>query len=313
MYEVPTPNYGGLEEETLDKVDTSGLPSCSSFPRFFRASGSMMEFSSLDSLPSVFEPTPIDPRASVVVDTFHPSCRTNANFNAIMTGCLLTLIQQEEEELSSRKRPWVGKGGGPVVLSEVSTTRAQDSDDLSLILSSSSTKRARTMTKGDSSTNSSDDGNTLRSSHVEQWSKRFSEMVAFQKEHGHCLVPLSWQPNPALAHWVKRQRYQNRIKKDGKHSTMTPERFKALEELGFTWDSHSAAWWERWQELANFKQRHGHPNVPKKFPENQQLAVWVKCQRRQYKLFTEGKSSNMTRERIDRLNSLGFVFKPRDL
>ena len=307
MYEVPIPNYGALDEETLDKLDTSGLPSCSSFPRssYYRASESsmVMGFSSFDSLPSVFEPTPINPKSSIVVES--------VNFNSILTSHLLTLI---EDESSSWKRlhHW---NGGPVISEFTKTSPKRHSDDLSLDQRALTNKRPRKMSNdGDccSSTNS-DDLTSLRSSHVEQWGKRFSEMVKFQKEHGHCLVPLSWEPNPALAHWVKRQRYQYRIKQDGKHSTMTPERFKALEDLGFTWDSHSAAWLERWQELAAFKQCHGHANVPKKFPENQQLAVWVKCQRRQYKLFTEGKCSNITLERIERLNSLGFVFKPREL
>jgi hypothetical protein len=125
---------------------------------------------------------------------------------------------------------------------------------------------------------------------------------------------MNWPPNPSLAHWVKRQRYQYRIRnEEGKHSSMTPERVEALQELGFTWDSHSVAWLERWQELAEFKQRNGHPNVPKTYPENSKLAVWVKCQRRQYKLYAVGQRSNMTPDRIERLNSLGFVFNPRSV
>ena len=92
---------------------------------------------------------------------------------------------------------------------------------------------------------------------------------------------------------------------------MTEERQAALARLGFVWDSHAAGWEERWDELREFRERHGHCNVPKKYPENPQLAVWVKCQRRQFKLFSEGKSSNMTRQRIERLQVLGFVFNPR--
>jgi hypothetical protein len=94
---------------------------------------------------------------------------------------------------------------------------------------------------------------------------------------------------------------------------MTPERLEALQALGFTWDSHSVAWYERWQELAKFKQRYGHPSVPKQYPENRKLAIWVKCQRRQYKLYASGQCSNMTPDRIEHLNSLGFVFNPRSV
>lgn len=35
------------------------------------------------------------------------------------------------------------------------------------------------------------------------------------------------------------------------------------------------------------------------------------CQRRQFKLYSEGKDSNMTMDRIQKLKRLGFVFTPR--
>eukprot|EP00339_Tiarina_fusa_P002097 CAMPEP_0117019936 /NCGR_PEP_ID=MMETSP0472-20121206/15217_1 /TAXON_ID=693140 ORGANISM="Tiarina fusus, Strain LIS" /NCGR_SAMPLE_ID=MMETSP0472 /ASSEMBLY_ACC=CAM_ASM_000603 /LENGTH=313 /DNA_ID=CAMNT_0004725005 /DNA_START=44 /DNA_END=985 /DNA_ORIENTATION=- len=165
----------------------------------------------------------------------------------------------------------------------------------------------------DSASDSEDSGNctSFRSSHVEQWNQRYRELKRFRKEHGHCLVPLNWPSNHSLAHWVKRQRYQFRMKREGKHSTLTCERQAALEGLGFVWDSHAAGWEERWNELRTFRERHGHCNVPKKYPENQQLAVWVKCQRRQFKLFAGGDNSNMTKGRIEKLQVLGFVFDPR--
>lgn len=151
----------------------------------------------------------------------------------------------------------------------------------------------------------------FRSNQLEQWNQRYHELVEFRQQHGHCLVPLSWPSNPSLAHWVKRQRHQYRMKQEGKHSTLTPDREEALSILGFVWDSHAAGWDERWKELRAYREEHGHCRVPKKYPENPQLAVWVKCQRRQFKLYTEGRDSNMTRERIEKLLSLGFVFLPR--
>jgi hypothetical protein len=171
---------------------------------------------------------------------------------------------------------------------------------------------SRTRSEVDSTITSNSSGDpTLRSSHIELWGKRFSDLVEYRNKYGDCLVPLNWPLNPALAHWVKRQRYQHRIKNEGKHSSMSPERQQALQKLGFTWDSHALAWYERWQELAEFKQCYGHPNVPKQYPENGQLALWVKCQRRQYKLYVSGLKSSMTPDRIERLNCLGFVFSPR--
>ena len=94
--------------------------------------------------------------------------------------------------------------------------------------------------------------------------------------------------------------------RDGKSSTMTEERVKALEDIGFIWDSQGAAWGERLAELRLYRQEFGHCNVPSNFSQNPQLATWVKCQRRQYKLHMEGKPSNMTTQRIQDLESIGF-------
>ena len=101
------------------------------------------------------------------------------------------------------------------------------------------------------------------------------------------------------------------LKKDGAHSTLTDEREFALGCLGFVWDSHAASWEERWNELREYRNIHGHSNVPKKYSENPQLSVWVKCQRRQFKLHSEGKASNMNPDRIRRLLELDFDFLPR--
>ena len=120
----------------------------------------------------------------------------------------------------------------------------------------------------------------FRASQMEQWGKRYKELIVFREEHGHCVVPLYYPANPTLSHWVKRQRCQYKLKVDGKHSTLTDERQSMLEELGFTWDSHNAAWEERFFELCVFKENNGHCNVPSSYPENPPLAAWIKCQRR---------------------------------
>ncbi|CAJ1932800.1 unnamed protein product [Cylindrotheca closterium] len=164
----------------------------------------------------------------------------------------------------------------------------------------------------DSTTDQSTGQIAGRCTQVEQWNTRFQQLVEFQKEFHHCCVPLNYSKNSSLAHWVKRQRYQYRVKlKEGKPSTLTDERQKALENLGFVWDSHAAAWEERWIQLNEFRQHYGHSRVPKNYPPNPQLAVWVKCQRRQFKLYRQGLNSNMTLERVEKLRILNFVFDPR--
>jgi hypothetical protein len=153
----------------------------------------------------------------------------------------------------------------------------------------------------------------FRSYQSEIWTERLQDLCDFRARFGHCLVPHNWAGNVPLAQWVKRQRYQYKLKEEGRHSTLSDARKAILDGMGFVWDSHRAAWEERWLELLDFQKKHGHANVPSKFSENPQLSVWVKCQRRQYKLFVKGEKSTMTAERVSKMDTLGFVWSPRKM
>ena len=68
------------------------------------------------------------------------------------------------------------------------------------------------------------------------WGQRYHELAEFQKANGHCKVPTRYPPNKALGAWVKCQRTQYRKFQRKGQSNMTEERFRKLEELGFTWE-----------------------------------------------------------------------------
>merc|ERR1712150_12377 len=93
---------------------------------------------------------------------------------------------------------------------------------------------------------------------------------------------------------------------------MTESRAKALDEIGFCWDTHEAVWGERLRELCTFKAENGHCSVPMNYPKNPKLASWVHHQRRQYKKMNEGKECHITRSRIRALESIGFKWNPRE-
>lgn len=152
----------------------------------------------------------------------------------------------------------------------------------------------------------------FRSYQSDKWSDRFEDLVEFRNQLGHCLVPHNFSENLPLALWVKRQRYQYKLKKDNRHSTLTDEREAKLEDMGFIWDSHKAIWEQRYRALSDFREKHGHCNVPSKY-DDKPLAIWVKCQRRQYKLFLKGEHSAMNDKRISKLVSIQFVWNPRNL
>mmetsp|Transcript_20205 Transcript_20205/g.43976 ORF Transcript_20205/g.43976 Transcript_20205/m.43976 type:complete len:721 (-) Transcript_20205:259-2421(-) len=148
----------------------------------------------------------------------------------------------------------------------------------------------------------------FRAYQAENWTEKFDELLKFREETGHCLVPNSHPQNPALAQWTKRQRYQYKLKQEGKRSTITDERVRALEEAGFIWDSHKAVWSERLEELKSFKREFNHCNVPSRYQRNHQLAIWVKRQRRQWKNKMDQLSHCMTDERQQALEAVGFVW-----
>eukprot|EP00934_Nitzschia_sp_Nitz4_P005095 Nitzschia sp. Nitz4//scaffold145_size56662//7061//8339//NITZ4_006552-RA/size56662-snap-gene-0.85-mRNA-1//1//CDS//3329536562//5085//frame0 len=151
----------------------------------------------------------------------------------------------------------------------------------------------------------------FREYQAEIWSEKFEDLCEFRKTYGHCHVPHTYAQNGALAQWVKRQRYQYKLKLEGKRSTLSDDRVHLLNTIGFIWNSHDVVWDERWHELLAFQRQHGHCVVPSNYEPNPQLAVWVKRQRRQYKFYQEKASSSMTPERIDKLNQIGFAWDCR--
>ena len=92
---------------------------------------------------------------------------------------------------------------------------------------------------------------------------------------------------------------------EGKPSRgMTDERAKKLEGIGFKWSKSKIAWDKRLEQLAEYKARHGHINVPY---NGSGLGHFVSKQRRIYKLWREGKPApGMTCERTKDLDALGF-------
>jgi len=148
----------------------------------------------------------------------------------------------------------------------------------------------------------------FRAYQAENWTEKFEELLRFREQNGHCLVPNCHPENPALAQWTKRQRYQYKLKHDGKRSTITDERVRALDEAGFVWDSHKAVWSERLEELKEFKKEFKHCNVPSRYKPNHQLAIWVKRQRRQWKNKLDRLPNCMTDERQRALEIIGFIW-----
>eukprot|EP00978_Attheya_sp_CCMP212_P009002 scaffold21187_cov54-Attheya_sp.AAC.7 len=136
------------------------------------------------------------------------------------------------------------------------------------------------------------------------WDQRFQELVDFKKINGHTNVPTKSGP---LGTWVRTQRKQYHLYKEGKYSPFTNDRREKLESIAFVFVRRSTItpWDQRFQELVDFKKINEHTNVPQKFGP---IGSWVNVQRREFRRLEGGKYSALTNERRDKLDSIGFSF-----
>jgi hypothetical protein len=144
----------------------------------------------------------------------------------------------------------------------------------------------------------------------EDWTTRLEQLQAYKKKHGDCLVPHGYVEDPSFAEWIHRQRttYASMLK-DDKPNVMVKERMEKLEEMGFNFTVHSDKWTDHWKLLQEYKEKHGHCQVPTHYAENPKLGRWVHTQRHQRRLQLKGKKNCMTQERVDLLDKLKFSWE----
>lgn len=68
------------------------------------------------------------------------------------------------------------------------------------------------------------------------WLERLHALQQYHRQHGNCMVPSNYPPDPQLSVWVKYQRRQLKRLRTGKQSTMTQDRLEALNRLNFEWN-----------------------------------------------------------------------------
>jgi hypothetical protein len=138
------------------------------------------------------------------------------------------------------------------------------------------------------------------------WNERVEQLCEFKVKFGHCFVPIKYSANPKLGNWVHTQRRNCRLYQEGKPSSMTEERIRKLESVGFEWGTSASIWNERLQQLREFKVQFGNCIVPQHYSANPKLGWWVSKQRNNYRLYQEGKPSHMSAERIRELETVEF-------
>ena len=180
------------------------------------------------------------------------------------------------------------------------------------------------------------------------WNQMYFHLVDFYTRHAHLRVP--WrkedkEKDPITARlgpWLVQQR------KDFRRDIDDPERLEpykiaALEKINIEWEPFRQHWFNRYEDLKRYKEEHGDCRVPYCSGRSQKkaekddpaaaaeeeegeegdgsgkvkydsLGVWVKRQRNQYKNYKAGnkeKSGEMTEERIQLLETIGFEWSLR--
>jgi 4-hydroxyphenylpyruvate dioxygenase-like putative hemolysin len=155
-------------------------------------------------------------------------------------------------------------------------------------------------------------GITLKEKH---WNGMYESLLGFKQKHGHVKVPQHYNENKKLGIWVRswRSKYREYKRTDGQKGD--PEQMKRLESIGLVDDITTKVakvdvkenWYDMYNQLLEFKQRHGHVKVPQRYSENKKLGIWVKYWRGNYKEYkrTDGKKGDP--ERMKCLESIGLV------
>ena len=174
------------------------------------------------------------------------------------------------------------------------------------------------------------------------WDNKLQELIKYKEENGTCDVPPKCsKEHKKLRNWVELQRQQYRLYRAKRTTSLSLERISKLEDMGFEWrisdgasdHSHSSKkkkraiidptkdeleeWWNtNFEELKAYREENGHCRMHQRAPVDSQrsrqgtsrLRDFASWQRKEWKRLQKGEPSDMTPERIQQLEGIGFEF-----
>ena len=156
---------------------------------------------------------------------------------------------------------------------------------------------------------------------LQSWYERLSELVEFKKQYGHYNVAQKYS-NRKLGAFVNKQR--------STREDLSAEKVAALDSIGFGWGKKMGQpnWNEHFKKLLAYESKNGDckyrmrclggafrlvsnsftfaGRVPTKWEEDPTLGRWVSMQRSHYKDLRAGRKTTMTKERVKKLQDIGF-------
>lgn len=147
----------------------------------------------------------------------------------------------------------------------------------------------------------------------------FQRLVQYKEKHGDTVVQKGYKDDPQLASWVRgiREKRASNLRKGidieempvGKKGlfakTLTAERIKQLDDIGFVWSvaGPKVKWEDRFQDMMDYYEQHG------KWPSQSMgsLGEWIHKQRTNY----ARKDKNYMKTKAPKLDAVGFEWTPR--
>jgi len=150
--------------------------------------------------------------------------------------------------------------------------------------------------------------------------KRVEQLQQFQEECGHMDIDPRFRLWDNFGGWAAQVSKQYKEWQEGTTtiSSTTESQLMELSALGFEFNSipdntQLRTWDDNFDAFRNFVEVHGHGLVPQQHKEDIRLAHWVGKQRLEYKLVCNGKKhSQLTQERIEKMENCGFVWVVRE-
>ena len=136
------------------------------------------------------------------------------------------------------------------------------------------------------------------------WDENFEKLLIFKEKHGHTTISREkHSEHEILGNWVNAQRMAF------KEIALSQNQIDKLNSIQFSWQKLEDNWNVNFESLLAYKEKYGHPNIPQKRHQDKRtpLMSWI-CRQRQ--LF---KDNNLSQERINLLESIGFSWNIREI
>ena len=132
------------------------------------------------------------------------------------------------------------------------------------------------------------------------WNAMYDLLLEYMSEYGHCNVSKNndylKEKYKGLGNWVSYNRYKYL------NNTLDKNSIDKLNNIGFVWNLLDAVWFEKYNELVYYKEKHGHCNVSVNCEEDKPLLLWM------YRQAHLKRINKLSKDRVKLLDDIGFIF-----